>query len=192
MEALEQADMQSLEWKQLDIGGRVYELYSVRGVVARLNWRDNPRALTTAETADGDLAFKRESYTGSPRVSILAGSQEESGVPEWAEVGTYRSERGGRGVLQLAGGREYLWKRSGRWRSGGTFTMADGAPVIQLTWRPGAFRAGSLVEVPGAPALPSGDLLLLIIAGWYLMRLKASDDAIAAGAAAAAIAATSV
>jgi hypothetical protein len=136
--------------------------------------------------------FKREGYVSSPQVYILSGSIEEGA--EAQETGHYRTERGSSGVLHLAGGRDFRWTRSGRWRSGGTFSAANGEPLLHLRWKPSPFKAGAKVEVlDSTPTkLAATDLLLLVIVGWYLMRLKADDDAIAAGAAAAAIAATSV
>ncbi len=156
-----------LEWVRPALLRPEYELRApAEEIVATLRWPSSFRSLAEAEAADGLWTFKRAGFL-RPRVTIrVAGSDED--------VGTFRPEWTGNGVLTLEGARPPQWAASNFLRTRFAWEDEGGDPLVSFRVR--TLKAGADVEV--APAARSlGSLSLLVLLGWYLAVSEQNDDA---------------
>ena len=143
-----------------------YELRDGDAVAATLQWHKPCGSLASAQAEHGHWTFKHVGFFVS-RIAVRAAEQE-------AEVAVYTPKSGREGMLVVAQGASYqfLMVNSTSWQ---WTRPLDGQDWLVRFTSPGTSpRDGSSVEVaPGAAALP--DLSLLVLLGWYLIILLATD-----------------
>ena len=122
----------------------------------------------TAATAAGTWTFKRVGFW-HPRITVRApGADDDRAVfdPSWT----------GSGSLTVAGGPTFRWKATNFWYTRWDWQTADGAVALHFANQQGLARLEGQVGVePAGRGLPELDLLITL--GWYLIVLRANDDA---------------
>jgi hypothetical protein len=143
-----------------------YELRDGDAVLATLRSRKACGSLASARTEGGHWTFKHVGFFTS-RITVRAAERE-------AETAVYTPKSGRAGVLAVAQGATYRWRMVDATTRQWTGPLEEQDWLVRFTFPGTSPRDGSSVEVaPGAAAL--ADLPLLVLLGWYLSVLLATD-----------------
>lgn len=171
MNVISEANCRELKWIQPRAMKRAYELQSGKDILGRLQLETISGSLAKAESADGRWTFKRTGFF-SPQITIRAlGSDSNLAVfsPNW---------KGG-GLLTFSDGTRLQWESDGFWRSRWAFALETGERLVEFEPVVSFLKTSAAVKVTRA-GLAKSCFSLLILLGWYLMVLRADDDAGAA------------
>ena len=173
MRSIAEANCRELKWVQPRAMKRNYELRSGEEVLGRLQWETISGSLANAESADGRWTFKRTGFF-NPQITVRApGSDSNLAVfsPNW---------KGG-GLLTFSDGTRLQWTSDGFWHSRWAFIRETGVRLVEFEPESSFLKTSAVAKVT-QEGFSTPAFSLLIFLGWYLMVLRADDDA--AGAAA--------
>ena len=172
MNAISEANCRELKWVQPRSMKRAYELRSGEEVFGRLQWETKSGSLAQAESANGRWTLKRTGFF-NPQITVRTpGSDSNFAVfcPNW---------KGG-GLLTFSDGARLHWASDGFWHSRWAFVRETGVRLVEFEPELSFLKTSAVVKVT-REGLATPGFSLLIFLGWYLMVLRADDDA--AGAA---------
>lgn len=153
-----------LTWSRVS-RNRSCELKRNDEVVGRLRHPGFFSSSFLAETEDGQWTFRRIGLLGAGAEILDSVSQQR--------IATFKTERGGGGVLTFADGETFRLGCKGCFRPVWSLMNENGQPVLRLHVRE------KTVEVPTDAAIPQRRLCLLIMFAWYRI-LQAEEDAASA------------
>ena len=172
MDATRHLPLTGLEWKQPSAFNRAYELRMGDEVIARLVFQKVFGTLALAEWGKERWEFERHGFL-RPRVVVRRPEQEE-------ELAWYEPHWTGRkGVLHGPGPRERPLCANNLLATHYTWKDEQGEPLLSLRTK-GLLHSGAELTVAECGA-GEEDIVLLILLGWYVVRLAKQDAA--AGAA---------
>jgi len=170
VKALRESGNEPLLWTQPRRIKYDYNLRAGDEVVATLRWGNWPSQAAAAEAADGRWTFKR--------AGLLQQRMEIQQADTEAQAAVFQPGKRG-GTLELLDGRTFRWQATKRWHAEWAWIGQDNEALIRFTTQGAFWKRKNLVELqPGAQALPECSLLVLF--GWYLLVLTASDAALIA------------
>ena len=173
MRRINEIGSQELRWVQPSVRQSTYELRAGDEVVAALRWQKACGSLADATTEDHHWTFKRTGFW-HPRVTVRVPGSD-------ADVAIFTARWTGTGTLELPSERRFHWGAANAWQSQWAWQDTEGAPLVLFKGRQGLAKVEGQVEItPAAAALPELDLLVTL--GWYLVVLRARENAAAAGA----------
>ena len=150
---------------------RAYELRSGEEILGDLRWNTQSGSLAEAEAGDGHWTFKRTGFF-HPQITIRT-QQSDSNIA--AFIPNWNAE----GALEFCDGKCYQWKGTGFWRSQWAFTSSRGEHLVDFEPHSSFLKQTAAVKVtPAGFQIP--ELSLLVLLGWYLLILRAEDDAASA------------
>jgi hypothetical protein len=174
MRLISEVGSQELQWTQPSVRRSAYELRAGDEVVALLCWQKACGSLADATAGDSHWTFKRAGFW-HPRVTVRVPGSD-------ADVAIFTARWTGTGTLELPPERRFHWGAANAWQSQWAWQDTEGAPLVHVKGRHGLVKIAGQVEItPAAVALPELDLLVTL--GWYLVVLRARENAAAAGAA---------
>jgi hypothetical protein len=170
---------QELVWVQPARLRQDFELRASNDVVATL--RFERATLASGETAENRWTFKREGFW-HPQVTVRVRDSDANAavfIPAWT----------GGGTLELPQGRLLRFGAANFWRSQFGWSDSAGKPLVHFKSHQGLLKMEGQVDIETG-ALADPELPLLVVLGWYLLVLSASDSSAAAGATVAIVATT--
>jgi hypothetical protein len=144
-----------------------------------MEWKGIFSTLATGRARTGQWTFER------PR---LLSREIEVYDAQTGDLITFSPGWTGEGVLTLMDGHRFHWYSTNFWRTRWIFVDADEQPLMQFVDTSGLFRENAAVRIY-ASNLAEKERSLLLLLGWYLVKLQRRDSAAAAAAAASTAAA---
>lgn len=171
MRAFRDVPAGTAEWVPVEGPRRSFELRWGREVLATLEWASGLGSLAWGRHAEGAFSFKRAGFL-NPYVSARV-------PPSEADVARFHLGGGG-GLLLFGDGRRYDFLRWGFWSPTWGFRDAYGRGLCRFAPHSGLLKSGAWVSLDVTP-VTAPDLPLLVLVGWYAIRLRQEEEA-AAGA----------
>ncbi len=166
-----------LEWVQPQALTRQFELRWGNEVIATLAWTGLLGSLATGSTADATFTFKRAGFL-KPYITVRLPAA-------GADLARLYMGWNGDGTLVFGDSRRYEFLRWGFWSPQWGFRDAYGRGMCRFSPNAGLVRSGAYVYLDELAARYP-DLPLLVLLGWYAIRLYLDEQAAAVSAAAAA------
>ena len=157
-----------LVWTQPHATKRAFELRSGEEVLGTLRWNSSFGSLAEGLAADGHWTFKRTGFF-SPQITVRPHNSESNlavFTPNWKAEG----------VVQYAAGQSFRWVGIGFWRSQWAFAKVSGERLMDFVPHASFLKRSADVKVT-PEGFQIAELSLLVLMGWYLMLLRADDDA---------------
>jgi hypothetical protein len=159
-----------LTWVQPKWYRRTYELRGEDAPLGSLQWESAWRSAALAEVGSERWRFRRGGVFRPSTAVIDAGSG--------AQAGIFEGGWNGAGILTLAAGRVYTWRKANWWGTRWEWTDAAGTRVALFRRASGAGRREIVELSSGAPL--SAEMGLLAALGWYLIVLAQAAASAAA------------
>lgn len=178
MKAIINTTASSLEWRDLEVGNHLYELWAGEDLLATLAFGSPSRTLATVETVEGSWVFQQAGFLlPSIRVRELDSD---------LDLAVFHHGFLGHGHLRFTNGVTFHWRHEGSGSATWSFRGDGGEVLITLQLEPatetgsGPHRIQAEVKVTPAghfsPRVP-----LLAALGWYLILLQQQEQAADAG-----------
>jgi hypothetical protein len=172
MRHISEVGSRELRWIQPSVRQSAYELRAGDEVVATVRCQEACGSLADATAGDSHWTFKRTGFW-HPRVTVRVPGSD-------ADVANFSARWTGTGTLELPPERRFHWGAANAWQSQWAWQDAEGTPLVHVKGRQGLVKVEGQVEItPAAVALPELDLLVAL--GWYLVVLRARENAAVAG-----------
>jgi len=175
MRSLKEFKGANMKWTQPKALVRQYELRSGPDLYATLTWVKTFGTLAEARTADGRFTLKRGGFL-RPFVSIRDALLD-------SEVAVLKMGLLGHGTLEFTNGRRITLLSTRFWSFEWDMVDEGGQPLGKVCKRVTMFKDSADVTISEV-VRRDRDLMLMLLASWYTMKLM-SDEAAAAGAAGA-------
>lgn len=166
MRSLSETARVGLSWSPVNFFSRDFELRAGEEVLARVVKHNLLTDAAEAIASDGHWTFRRDWLLGQRAMARAQDAAEDAATldRDWL----------GEGVLHMAGGDRYLWKRRDVWGARWALTRENGEALLEFVPRSLLPQAGhDLAITPAGAALPELSLVTLLCA--YACALKAQE-----------------
>jgi hypothetical protein len=165
-----------LLWVQPKWYRRAYDLrddeWTGGVVLGSLRWESAWRAVAVAEVGSERWRFSRGGFF---RPSVMVAE-----VGSGARIGAFEGGWNGAGMLSLATGQVFSWRKANWWGSRWEWADPMGTRLALFRRAPASGRQEQVELSPATPLAAGGALLVAL--GWYLIVLAQAAASAAAGA----------
>jgi len=164
-----------LFWIQPVLNKRYFELVGEGRTYATLHWEHESKSLAIARFHNGVFTFKRAGFL-MPHVTVRRSGED-------GDFGRLRFSLGGSGLLELHEGRSYrllcMSSSSQVW----AFVDNRGSRLCTFVMTKGIAKRCAEVTIE-AEGRRMKDIAVIVLVGWYFLRIKEEEELAAAAAAA--------
>lgn len=167
MKSLKRSRAQTLEWVQPKALSRYHELFAGAELYGTLTWKKPFGSLALGVCAEESFSFKRGGFL-HPFVTIRRLSIED-------DFGKMEMKLGHNGLLQMADGQVFEFRRLGLWKPQWSFFDESGELICSITKKAKVPRFSGSVKI-GEKARRKIHLPLLLLVGWYVIVLFTEEE----------------